>query len=179
MIRLLVAFLIGALAGVTLCRPALADPPAPYTDRALHFAPPSTYESVPVPAVDISEQAHLSTIAAYVRNRGREDQLTIVIMMELFPGPLQDFESTVENELRSQIDGLFVSKKTVTHLPNGMPAYWLKLAFGEGFDSMQEYMYAAVDGRRGVTVAITGHLGVISEDAAKDALKDLALVVYP
>jgi hypothetical protein len=183
MIRSLTMVLIGVAAALALssstCRPALADPPAPYADRALRFVPPANYEAVPVPSVDLSQQAHLTTIAAYVRNRGRGDQFSILIMMELHEGSLGEFESAVENELRGQIDGLFVSKKELTRLSNGMPAYWLKLAFGEGFDSMQQYMYVAVDGRRGVTVSVTGHLGVINEDNARDALKNLALVLYP
>lgn len=181
MSRFLAVVLAGTVGAVSLslsdCKPSLADPPA-YADRALTFAPPANFEAVPVQPVDLAEQAHLSTVAAFVRNRGREDQLTIVIMMELFGGTLNDFATVVENEFRGQIDGLFVSKRDATRLPNGMPAYWLKLAFGEGFDSMQQYLYAAVDGRRGVVVSVTGHLGVINEDGAKEVLKNLALVVY-
>ena len=178
--RLLIALTSAVLfagGGLLNAAPARADA-APYSDRAMHFVPPDGFESVDVPAVDLSEQAHLTTVAAYVRNRGKEDQLTIVIMMRLFEGPLGDFESVMENDLRSQIDGLFVSKKELTRLPNGMPGYWLKLAYGEGFDSMQQYVYAAIDGQRGVAVSITGHLGVMDESKAKDALKNLAVVVY-
>lgn len=176
MIRFLTAALLTVLA---VMQPARADAPAAYNDSALHFSPPVTFQEVPLPPVDLAEQAHLATVAAYVRNRGREDQLSILIMMELFRGSLKDFEATVENELRSQIDGIFLSRKVETRLPNGMPAWWLKFAYGSGFESMQQYVYAAVDGRRGVTISITGHLGVMSENDAKDALKDLALVLYP
>jgi len=183
MIKVLAGILIGVIAGVTLSfskwQPALADTPAAYNDRALHFVPPADYQALDVPPVDLQEQNHLATVAAYVHNPGREDQLSIQIMLELFDGSLKDFEATVENELRAQVDGIFVARKIETRLSNGMPAWWLKAAFGEGFGSMQQYLYAAVDGRRGVTVSVTGRLGVITEDKARDALKDLALVVYP
>ena len=178
--RLLIA-LMGAVlfgcGGLLNAMPVRADA-APYGDRALRFVPPDGFDAVSVPAVDLSEESHLATVAAYAHNRGKEDQLTILIMMKLFDGPLADFEETTENDLRAQIDGLFVSKKELTRLPNGMPGYWMKLAYGEGFDSMQQYLYATIDGRRGIVVSITGHLGVIDENKAKDALKNLAVVVY-
>ena len=157
--------------------PARADA-APYADRALRFVPPAGFDAVNLPTVDLSEQSSIAPIAAYVHNRGKEDQLSILIMMELFDGSLAEFEASAENDLRAQIDGLFVSKKELTRLPNGMPGFWMKLAYGEGFDSMQQYVYAAIDGRRGIIVSISGHLGVIDENKAKDALKNLAVVPY-
>jgi len=177
--RFLIAVMSVALfvSGLINATPAGAAAPV-YSDQAVRFVPPDGFDAVDVPAVDLTEQAHLATIAAYVHNRGKEDQLTILIMMRLFDGPLNDFEAVTENDLRTQIDGLFVSKKELTRLPNGMPGYWLKLAYGEGFDSMQQYVYATIDGRRGIAVSITGHLGVIDESKAKDALKNLAVVVY-
>ncbi len=164
--------------GIGLVNPAPARADAPlYTDDTVRFQPPPDFDAVTVPPVDLSEQPHLSPVAAYVHNRGKEDQLTILIMMVLFPSGLNDFEQIVENDLRNQIDGLFVSKKVLTRLPNGMPAYWFKFAYGEGFDSMQQYAYATIDGRRGIVVSVSGHVGIIDEDKAKDALRNLAVVL--
>ena len=180
--RFLTGALISTAVFVVSCfaQPATAfADAAPYADRAVRFVPPPDFESVPVPSVDLSEQSHLTPVAAYVRNRGREERLSIFVLMEPFDGPLSGFEATVESDLRAQIDGLFVSKKELTRLPNGMPAYWLKLAYGEGFSSMQEYLYAAIDGRRGIAVAVSGRLGIIDEAKAKEALKNLAVVLYP
>ena len=168
------AVLLSAVSTTTF--PARADARM-YSDRTVRFIPPPEYDSIDLPAVDLSEQEHLTPVAAYIHNRGKEDQLSIQILMEQFSGSLNEFETSVENDLRGQIPDLFVSKKAVTRLANGMPAYWMKLAYGEGFDSMQQYVYATIDGRRGIVVAMVGRLGIINEDKAREGLKNLAVVL--
>ena len=177
-------FLIGAVMATTLIVSATVQSAAPvladaqmYSDATMRFVPPPGFDKVDVPAVDLSEQSHLAPIAYYVRDRGKQEQLSIAVMVELFGGGLNEFETVVENDLREQIPDLFVSRKSLTKLVNGMPAYWFKLAYGEGFDSMQQYLYATIDGHRGIVVSISGRLGIINEDRAKEALKNLAVVL--
>ncbi|MBV9278149.1 MAG: hypothetical protein JOZ97_07945 [Candidatus Eremiobacteraeota bacterium] len=178
--RILASAVVGAVffvsAAVATAGRAVADAPM-YSDATMRFLPPAGFDKIDVPQVDLSEQEHLAPVAYYVQNRGTEQQLSIAIMVELFNGGLNEFTTVVENDLRGEIPDLFVSRKTLTKLANGMPAYWIKLAYGEGFDSMQQYLYATIDGRRGIVVAISGHLGVITEDTAKAALKNLAVVI--
>lgn len=176
--------LIGALA---LCVAALTTPsPAPtpsgaYNDASMHFVAPAVYQRAPfqAPVVD-QDTEKLVVVAGYTRDRGQQNQRTIVVAMRAFSGrSTADWESALENDLRAQIDGLFISRKTFVRLSNGMPAYFIKLAYGEGFSSMQQYGYAVFDGRRGIWISESGRLGEISEDESKEALKDLAVVVYP
>ncbi len=177
--------LLFAMAPAAGAPPAAASPaPAPrpafaYDDPAMHFAAPSTYYRAQMPPVKVEEVSHLSPVAAYVRNYGKEDQRTIVVSMRPFVGSPSEWETMAENELRTLIDGVFVRSKQETQLSNRMPAYWMKLAYGEGFGSMQQYLYALTDGRRGIIVSVSGRLGEITEGEAKDALKDLSVVLYP
>ena len=170
-----IAAAVLAAAGLFHASAVRADAPA-YQDATMRFVPPAGFDQVDVPQVDLSEQAHLTPVAAYVRDRGTSEQLQIAIMMEPFSGGLNEFETVVENDLRGAIPDVFVSRKSLSRLANGMPAYWLKLAYGDGFDSMQQYLYAATDGRRGIVVSMSGHLGVITEEKAKEALKKTAVI---
>ncbi|GAC1500230.1 MAG: hypothetical protein NVS1B14_04050 [Vulcanimicrobiaceae bacterium] len=173
-------------AAPALAAPSVAASPTPaprpafaYDDPAMHFAAPSAYFRAQMPPVNIEGVSHLTPVAAYVRNYGKEDQRTIVVSMRPFIGPPSEWETMAENELRTLINGVFVRSKQETQLSNRMPAYWMKVIYGEGFGSMQQYLYAVTDGRRGITVSVSGRLGEITESEAKDALKDLSVVLYP
>ena len=170
-----------ALSLAALTTPSPAPTPAgTFDDAAMHFVPPAGYRRAPFAVPDLDSVDKLTVVAGYVRNAGKEDSRTIVIAMRPFAGrSTTEWESALENDLRAQIDGLFVSRKTAVRLSNGMPAYFIKLAYGSGFSSMQQFGYAVFDGRRGIWISESGRLSEISEDEAKDALKDLAIVVYP
>lgn len=176
--------LLGALAlsvaALTTPSPA-ATPDGSYDDASIHFVAPAAYQRAPfkAPVID-ADTEKLTVVAGYTRDRGHENQRTIVLAMRAFSGrTTADWESALENDLRAQIDGLFISKKTFVRLRNGMPAYFIKLAYGEGFSSMQQFGYAVYDGRRGIWISESGRLGEISEDESKDALQGLAVVLYP
>lgn len=163
--------------------PAVAPTPFPeaFDDAGMHFTAPAPYRRIPLsPPVIDAETDKLTPVGGYIRNQGQQDERTIVIAMRAFSATsLEAWETTLENDLRTAIPDLFVSHKTKVNLKNGMPAFFLKLAHGEGFTSMQQYGYAVFDGQRGIWVSVSGRLGVIGEEDAKDTLKDLSVVLYP
>lgn len=177
-----------ALAVLILCLPAPsrsapaygpvpAATPLSYDDPSIHFAPPAGFVKINAPVPEISE--HLTPMVGYLKNGGQSDALLLTIsMMDYQGGGADGWESVAEQELRGQIDGALVQKTSV-RLHNGMPAYFLKIQYGDGFDSMLQFGYAVFDGRRGIYVALGGHVGNLDENSAKEALKNLAVVLYP
>jgi hypothetical protein len=74
---------------------------------------------------------------------------------------------------------VFVKKKEVTTLSNGMPAYWQEITMGSGFDTAKRFEYEWVDGVRGIVLSISGRYGELNEDDAKKALAMASGVAYP
>lgn len=153
-----------------------APSPAPnqFTDPAMSFTAPAGYYKANMPQHDPTDFDQPTVVAAF-RNR----TYIITIQMESFTGSLHDFEMVTENELRNQIDGVFVKKKEVTTLSNGMPAYWQEITMGSGFNTAKRFEYAWVDGVRGVVLSVSGRYGELNEDQAKQALAMASATAYP
>lgn len=160
--------------------PAATPPPAnsSYNDPAMHFAPQVGWYRVGVPGYDPTDLSDPTTVAGYIKDPGKEYQQSLTIQLQDYDGSLAGFETFNENQIRGKVD-VFVDKKDLTTLANGMPCYFVKMSFGNGFDAKQVYQYVVFDGKRGITVSVTGRLGELSEDQAKADLKDLAVVLYP
>ncbi|MFN2527503.1 MAG: hypothetical protein ABR584_02160 [Candidatus Baltobacteraceae bacterium] len=177
-----------AIAALALCNaspslsapasmPAPAATPSVFDDPSIHFVVPAGFSRIPAPMPEIGD--HLTPVAGYTKNFSQNDlELITVSLMSYQGGGADGWESLAEQELRNQINGALI-KSTKAPLKNGMPAYWLKVQYGEGFDAMEQFGYAIFDGRRGIYVAIGGHVSSIDENRAKEALNDLAVVVYP
>jgi len=120
------------------------------------------------------------TVAAWVIDPGKEDMQAVQLQMEAYDaGPLEGFESTFEDETRPQLEGALVKDKTQVTLKNGMPAYWISITSGSGFDSKKTYAYIWVDGSRGVILSITGRIGEMNAARAHQMLDDVSAVRYP
>lgn len=150
-----------------------------FNDPAMHFAPPSDYYTAPIAPHDPKVFETPATVAVFVKNPGKEDVRVIAVAMQNYEGSLDGFEVNSENSAREQVDGVFITHKERTTLSNGMPAYWVELSFGSGFQSQKRYQYEWVDGVRGVTVSISGRLGEVDQKTARAALKDLSATLYP
>jgi len=150
-----------------------------FNDPAMSFTAPSDYIQIGVPPHSPTDFTESAVVAGFVKNPGKQSQHTISISMEDFPQDLDGFEMVSENELRNQADGVFVKKKIRTTLSNGMPAYWLEISVGSGFDEVKRYQYVWVDGVRGVTLAIWGQYGELDEATAKRDLANASAVLFP
>ncbi|MDQ2872385.1 MAG: hypothetical protein M3R35_04565 [Candidatus Eremiobacteraeota bacterium] len=165
---------------VPVASPAPSAPAGTFNDPAMAFTAPAGYLKLNVPPHDPANFEGSTVVAAFVKSPGKDEQRLITISMENWDGfNLEGFEGTNENELRGQVQSLFVSKKERTTLSNGMPAYWRVISVGSGFQSEKWYEYAWIDGMRAVTLAIKARLGELDEKEARDALSNATAVAYP
>ncbi len=173
----------GAAQGVAPATPSPAPTSAPYipvfNDPAMHFAPPTDYYTAPIAPHDPKVFEAPATVAVFVKNPGKENVRVIAVTMQNYEGSLDGFELYSENLAREQVQGVFIKNKERMTLANGMPAYWVELSFGSGFQAQKRYQCEWVDGVRGVTVSISGRLGEVDQKTARDALKDLSATLYP
>lgn len=162
-----------------------AEQPAPaatpsngFNDPAMSFTAPSDFFKVPMQQADPTQFDKPTVVAAFVKNPGKKNLLTITITMESFDGNAEGYDQVSENTMRTQADGVFI-RKEATKLPNGMPAYWQEITIGSGFDEMKRYQYVWADGVRGVQLAVMARYGEISDNDAKKMLAGVSAVAYP
>jgi hypothetical protein len=174
-----------ALSCATPVRAQVVEPtPAPdpriYTDPAMTFtAPANAYlvERQVLPPNQLGQD--LQPVAAWVLNPGKEDTRTIELSMEAFDGPPEQWESQFESQTHSSQDGTLIRNKTPMALLNGMPAYFVEVAYGSGFDAKKEYAIVWADGQRGIVLSETTRLGDTTAEEAKEVLKQVTAVRYP
>lgn len=174
-----------ALSCATSVRAQVVEPtPAPdpriYTDPAMTFtAPANAYlvERQVLPPNQLGQD--LQPVAAWVLNPGKEDTRTIELSMEAFDGPPEQWESQFESQTHSSQDGTLIRNKTPMALLNGMPAYFVEVAYGSGFDAKKEYAIVWADGQRGIVLSETTRLGDATAEEAKEVLKQVTAVRYP
>jgi len=187
MIKTLFLFVaLFALAGWSRAMAQIPPPATPTPDPHIYTDPAMTY-TAPSEAVLIGRQfpplselgQDLQTVASWVLHAGQEDARTIQIAMEFFDGPPEQWEGQFESQTHSSQDGTLIRNKTPMALLNGMPAYWVEIAYGSGFDARKEYAIVWADGQRGIVLSETSRMGDATEDEARDVLKQVTAVRYP
>ena len=158
---------------------SVAGPPARVSATgACKFTAPEGWVKIPVATPDSTTDPTL--VAMFVKNVGKPNQRIIQIVVEDFDLGLTPFETSHESELRQKVDSTFVDKKTKLTLPNGMPAYWIRVSQGKELGQFtRRYEYVIVDLKRGITVSYIGRQGDFDEKEAQTALAGLEVVVYP
>jgi hypothetical protein len=187
MIKQIVLFVVLAtLAGWGAAMAQIPPPPTPtpdphiYTDPAMTYTAPSGAVLVTRQVVPLSELGQdLQPVAAWVLDPGKEDARTIQISMEYFDGAPDQWEAQFESQTHSSQDGTLIRNKTPMTLLNGMPAYWVEVAYGSGFDARKEYAVVWADGQRGIVLSETSRMGDATEDEAREVLKQVTAVRYP
>jgi hypothetical protein len=181
----LLLFSLLVLAGA----PGLAQippPPTPTPDPHTYADPAMTFTAPPeavlvarqvVPLNSLGED--LQTVAAWVLNPGKEDARTIQIAMEAYDGPPDQWEGQFESQTHSSQEGTLIRNKTPMSLLNGMPATFVEVAYGSGFDARKEYAIVWADGQRGIVLSETTRIGDASADEARSVLKQVTAVRYP
>jgi hypothetical protein len=181
-------FLIALVLAVGVA-PALAqleagptpDPdPHTYTDPAMNFTAPPEAILVGRQEMPLAQLSNdLQTVAAWVLYPGKEEARTIAIAMEAYNGPPDQWEGQFESQTHGAQEGTLIRNKTSMTLLNGMPAYFVEVASGSGFDARKEYAIVWADGQRGIVLSETTRLGDASADEAKRVLKQVTAVRYP
>jgi hypothetical protein len=185
--RLVIALALAAfsLAPVGLRAQQSAPTPSPtpfdphvYQDPAMHMRVPDTFYMMGYQPIKVDELDNtLKTVAAWRTVKGNTWVLTLA--QESYDEPLDHWETAFENALRQQVDGVFISNKQRIALKNGMPAYFIGMTFGTGFDSRKQFALIWADGERGNALTMTGRVGEIGDDDAKKAFGDITAVQYP
>ena len=161
--------LLALVAAVPTPAPSPTPDPYVYNDTAMHFEAPRDYYALGQQQVDSTKLD------------GQQNQRTLTISLEPYDGGTDStgYEVYVENELRGKIDGVFIGSKEAVRLTNGMPAYFMSVTAGSGFDAQKFYQEVWFDGVRGVTISLAGRLGEITDKEAKDAFKNASATLYP
>lgn len=161
-------------------QPTPTPDPHTYSDPAMTFTAPAGAVLIArqVFALDALSQ-DLQTVAAWVLRPGQEDARTIQLAMESYTGPPDQWEAQFESQTHSSQDGTLIRDKTPMTLLNGMPAYFVEVAYGSGFDAKKEYAVVWADGQRGIVLSEVTRMGDTTSDEAKEVLKQVTAVRYP
>lgn len=157
-------------------------PPDPhvYTDPAMTYTAPADAMLVGRAQVGLNQLGQdLQPVATWILHPGKEDSRTIQIAMESYNGPPDQWEGVFESQTHGSQEGTLIRNKTRISLLNGMPAYFVEVAFGSGFDAKKEYVVLWADGQRGIALAEVTRMGETSAEEAQQVLKQVTAVAYP
>jgi hypothetical protein len=178
---LLLAVASGARVLAQVPPPPTATPdPHTYTDAAMNYTAPDGAVLVKredVPLAQLGDD--LQPIALWVLNPGKEDARTITLSMEGYTADPSQWEGQFESQTHGAQDGTLIRNKTPMTLLNGMPATFVEVAYGSGFDAKKEYAIVWADGQRGIVLAETTRMGDGSDEEARRVLKQVTAVRYP
>jgi hypothetical protein len=176
---LAVGFAAPALAQVSPAETPTPDP-LTYSDPGMSYTAPAgavLMERQEVPLEELGQD--MTSVAGWLIDPGKEDAREIQISMEGYHGSAEQWEGQFESETHGGQEGTLIRNKTPMTLLNGMPAYFVEVASGSGFDAHKEYAIVWTDGERGVVLAETTRLGDGSDEEARRVLKQVTAVRYP
>ncbi len=169
-----------AAARAQIVQPTPSPDPHTYTDAAMNFTAPP--EAVLVGRRELALKDltdDLQPVAQWVLHPGKEDARFIAIQMESYEGAPSQWEGQFESQTHNSQDGSLIRNQTAMGLLNGMPAHFVEVTYGSGFDSHKEYAIVWADGLRGVVLSLTSRTGDVGTDEAKKILQNVTAVRYP
>jgi hypothetical protein len=152
--------------------------PSVFDDPGMHFQAPAGYKLLgkhPVNEEELGDDPQ--TVAGWTS--GEKPPKVILIQQESFDGDLSSFDGVYEQQLRSQFDDALISHKESISLQNGMPAMFMEMTSGSGFNERKGYVVIWADGARGVAIMLMAQLGDLNDATAKRVLSDATAVRYP
>ena len=160
--------------------PTPTPDPHTYSDPAMDFTAPADALLVQrqYPALDQLGD-DLQPVAMWVLDVGKENARTITLAMESYTAEPAQWEGQFESQTHGGQEGTLIRNKTPMTLLNGMPATFVEVAYGSGFDAKKEYAVVWADGQRGIVLAETTRMGDGSDEEAKRVLKQVTAVRYP
>ena len=78
------------------------------------------------------------------------------------------WEGQFESQTHGAQEGTLIRNKTPMTLLNGMPATFVEVAYGSGFDAKKEYAIVWADGQRGIVLAETTRMGDANDEEAQE-----------
>lgn len=156
--------------------------PETYDDLAMHFTAPKPFRGyMQRPAFKLAELPDDPTLMAEWIAGDENRPKTIFLVQQHFIGHLDGWIQQFSQELRDQGgEGAIIRNKENVSLKNGMPAYWMEMASGTGFESKKAYVLIWVDGQRGCALSFVAQTGESDTQKAKAILlSDVSAVRYP
>jgi hypothetical protein len=179
-LALLLAITAGLPARAQVTEPTPSPDPHTYTDPGMSYTAPANALLINRQELPLSALSQdLQPVAAWALNPGREDARLITLSMEAYNGPPSQWEGQFESQTHGAQDGTLIRGKTPITLLNGMPAYFVEVAYGSGFDAKKEFAVVWADGVRGIVLAETTRLGDAKREEAESVLKQVTATRYP
>jgi hypothetical protein len=180
LLTLLMAALF-ALPMEALAQDSSAGNPLEYDDAAMHYTAPA--DATLIGQIQHPTLAALSqdptAVARWRIGNNQQDIKIISIVMESYSGSLDGFESTYASDLRSDDSSTLIKSKDSVLLQNGMPAMFLDVTQGSGFQTHKIFAYIWIDSQRAVILSVEAMLGTLHADQAKQLLAGATAVRYP
>jgi hypothetical protein len=151
-----------------------------YSDPGMTFTAPP--EAVLIQRSDVPMnqlQQDLQPVAAWAIDPGKENVRIIQLAMESFSGAPNQWEAQFESQTHGSQEGILIRNKTPITLLNGMPATFVEVAYGAGFDARKEFAVVWADGQRGIVLSETTRIGDATTERAQADLKQATAVRYP
>ena len=154
--------------------------PENFDDLGMHFTAPPNFRSIfQKNGLTVNDLADPAVVAAWGAAKNGHP-ISIFLSQQAFSGALPAFEQQFSQQMRDQGgDGSLIRNRQDTHLKNGMPARYMELTSGEGFDVRKTYVEIWVDGYRGCAIILNTALNDADEKTAKSYFADLSAVQYP
>lgn len=170
----------GGAARAQVAEPTPTPDPMVYTDPAMNFTAPPGAVLVGRRELDVrSLSDELQVVARWALHAGKEDVRYIDLAMESFPAAPNQWEGQFESQAHNQGDSVLVRNKTPMSLLNGMPATFVEVTYGNGFDARKQYAIVWGDGARGVVLSVTARIGEVTTDEARQLLRNVTATRYP
>jgi hypothetical protein len=163
-----------------IVEPTPTPDPHSYSDPAMNFMAPRDAVLVGRQYVDLKSLGDdLQVVARWALDPGKENVHYIELAMESYEGPPNQWEGQFESQMHNAGDGILIKNKTPMSLLNGMPATFVEVTSGSGFDSRKEYAVVWADGLRGIALAVSGRIGDVTAEEAKALLRNVTATRYP
>lgn len=161
-------------------QPTPTPDPHTYSDPAMNFTAPPEAVLLGRRQVDVQQLGNdMEPVARWIIRPGKENAVVIELSMESFEGAPDQWEGQFESQMHNAADGVLIKNKTPMSLLNGMPANFVEVMMGSGFESRKEFAVVWADGQRGVALSIGGRLGDVTAEQAREFLKNVTAVRYP
>lgn len=171
----------GAYAQTVQPSPA-ATPSDTFSDPAISFQAPAGFTRVPLPFKENGNPAQFATltpVAMWVRNKGHENQRTIILQVQAYHRSLNSFVAKTEGGMRDHLQYCFFHKRKPVTFANGMPAFFEEVQYGSDFNEQTQFQYMWIDGARGVVLSETSRFGFLRARTARKDLAHIYAVAYP
>jgi hypothetical protein len=160
--------------------PTASPDPQVYTDNGMWFRAPVAFHPLGQRQIKLADLGgeDMTPLAAWIYP-SKDNPRRIILSAEAFEGSVGDWDTNFEQQMRSQFDSPLFRDRQNFSLKNGMPAIFMTMSAGEGFNVQKLYIVIWADGSRGMALVLVTGLEDIDDVRAREMLSDVTAVRYP